>query len=239
MKKLVLGTLLLVAGLAKAQAPTYDDLRILFADGNYEKLIRSSEHYTNSDKTKNDPLPHMWLARGLYKMSQSGTDDEKYKNAYKEAINSIGKAIKYDKSGEVQSEYAEFFTEFRTSMVELIRNDVEDTKVKSSGWVVKYYKLDVNSVGAKYLEGVFKFRSNDKSGANTAWKDAEARLAKVTSIENWGKADVELLKIGVLQTAAAYISMKQTEKAKTLLGKVKQWFEEDEEFMAKYDEIVN
>jgi hypothetical protein len=45
--------------------------------------------------------------------------------------------------------------------------------------------------------------------------------------------------MGVIQTAECYVSSRQVDKAKTLLGKVAQWFEEDEEFKAKYDEIVN
>ena len=113
MKKLVLATALLFAGYVSAQGPAYDDLRILYADGNYDKLVKSSESYTQKDKSKMDALPYMWLARGLYKISQSGTADEKYKNAYKEAVGALGKAIKQDKSGDVQREYSEFFQEFK------------------------------------------------------------------------------------------------------------------------------
>lgn len=240
MKKLVLVTVLLIAGFVRAQSPTYDDLRILYADGNYDKLIKSSESYTQKDKSKADALPYLWLGRGLYKVSQSGNDEEKYKNAYKDAIGAIGKAIKLDKGGDVQREYAEFFEEFKMSMVEMINNDmsIPDYK-KASSWVLKYYKLDPTSLGAKYLEGACKFRNADKGGANACWKDAEKRLSSISSIDDWSKADRELLKQGVMQTADCYVSTKQTDKAKALLGKVAQWYEDDEEFRTKYDQIVN
>lgn len=240
MKKLVLVTVLFIAGFVRAQAPSYDDLRILYADGNYDKLIKSSESYTQKDKSKADALPYLWLGRGLYKVSQSGNDEEKYKNAYKDAIAAIGKCIKQDKGGEVQREYNEFFEEFKMSLLEMISNDmsVPDYK-KASSWVLKYYKLDPTSLGAKYLEGACKFRNADKGGANACWKESEKKLAALSSIDDWGKADRELLKMGVMQTADCYVSTKQIDKAKTLMGKVAQWFEEDDDFKAKYDQIVN
>jgi hypothetical protein len=240
MKKLVLATALLFAGFVSAQGPSYDDLRILYADGNYDKLVKSSESYTQKDKSKTDALPFMWLARGLYKISQSGTADEKYKNAYKEAVGALGKAIKLDKSGDVQREYSEFFQEFKMSLVEVIGNDlsVPDYK-KANSWVLKYYKLDATSLGAKLLEGACKFRNADKGGANAAWKEADKKIAALGDIDSWDPADKQLFKMGIIQTADCYVASRQVDKAKTLLGKVAQYFEEDEEFKAKYDEIVN
>lgn len=240
MKKLVLIGALLITKLLVAQAPAYDDLRILYADGDYEKLVRASEKYTNNDKTKSDPLPHMWMGRGLYKVSLSGSDDEKYKNAYKEAIGEVGKSIKYDKSGEVQAEYAEFYDEFTNSLVEMIRNEVEAADYrKASTWVLKYYKINIKSIGAKYLDGVCKYRNSDKGGANSAWKEAENLLKSVPNIDDWSKAEKNMLMMGVIQTAQCYLSSKQVDKAKDVMGKVAQWFEGNEEFKAKYDEIVN
>ncbi|MDH4474614.1 MAG: hypothetical protein QE487_18565 [Fluviicola sp.] len=240
MKKLVLATALLIAGFVNAQGPSYDDLRILYADGNYDKLVKSSESYTQKDKSKTDALPYMWLARGLYKISQSGAADEKYKNAYKEAIAAVGKCMKMDKGGDVQREYSEFFEEFKMSLVEVISNDlsVPDYK-KASSWVLKYYKLDPTSLGGKLLEGACKFRNADKGGANACWKETDKKIAALASIEDWSPADKQLFKMGIIQTADCYVTSRQVDKAKTLLGKVAQYFEEDEEFKAKYDEIVN
>ena len=240
MKKILVLFLAFSAKLALAQAPGYDDLRILYADGNFEKLVRISSSYAEKDKTKNDAVVHLWYARGLYKISVSGSSDEKFKNAYKDAIGEMGKCLKLDKSKDVQTEYAEFINEFKNSLVELIGNDISipDYK-KASSWVIKYYKLDINSIGSKYLEGTCKFRNGDKGGANTNWKDADKKLTAITSIEDWSPADKQLLKMGVLQSAECLVSTRQTDKAKALLGKVAQWYESDEEFKAKYDEIVN
>ena len=64
-------------------------------------------------------------------------------------------------------------------------------------------------------------------------------MTKVTSVERWSKADLEILKIGVLKTAECYIASRQTDKAKNLLNKVAPWFEEDAEFKEQFDALIN
>ncbi len=223
-----------------SQAPEYNDLKILFADGNYEKLIKVAENYTLKENLAKDPLPFLWLAKGLHKISLSGNSDEKYKTAYKDAIAAMSKVFKNDKDGAVITDNKEFVDQFQLSMVELIKNDLDMKDYsKASGWVLKYYKVTKKPLGAKYLDGATKFRKADKGGANTSWKEAEIELAKVTDFDTWSPADQAMLKMGVLQTAECYKSSKQVDKSKALLNKVAQWFEEDEEFKEKYDEIVN
>lgn len=240
MKKIIFLVMLLFAGLnASAQVPEYDDLKILYADGNYEKLVKVAFNYSEKEDLKKDPLPNLWLAKGLYKVSQSGTDDEKFKNAYKEAITALGKAMKLDKDGSVLADHQEFIEKFQLSMVELISNELSAADYnKAAGWVLKYYKITRNGVGTKYLDGATKFAKADKGGANTIWKEADALLAKITSIDEWSEADVAMLQMGVLETAQCYVKAKQKDKAKTLLSKVAQWFEEDAEFNSKTAEIL-
>jgi hypothetical protein len=241
MKKLIgLVLLLLSATTINAQAPNYDDLKILYADGNYEKLVKVAENYTLKDDLKKDPMPFIWLGKGLYKISLSGTDEEKFKNAYKDAIAAVSKSLKNDKDNTALTDHQEFIDEFQMSMVTRIDNDLAANDFnKASGWVIKYYKVTKNPVGAKFLDGASKYRKSDKGGANTAWKEADLMLKDITSIEDWSDADRQMLKLGALQTAECYLASKQKEKAKALLNKVAQWYEEDESFKAKYDEIVN
>ena len=109
MKKLiVLVLLLLSATTINAQAPNYDDLKILYADGNYEKLVKVAENYTLKDDLKKDPMPFIWLGKGLYKISLSGTDEEKFKNAYKDAIAAVSKSLKNDKDNGQQNHQFRF-----------------------------------------------------------------------------------------------------------------------------------
>lgn len=238
MKKLLALTLLLITALAgNAQPPGYDDLRILYADENYEKLVKVAENYTGKEDLSKDALPHMWMARGLYKISESGEADEKFKTAFKDACGALGKCVKLDVDHSVRDQYAEFFDQFKNALLERITNDMSQPNghKKASAWVLKYYKLEPASPGAKFMDGVCKFRNADKGGANTCWKEADVIISKTASIEGWSPADKELLKQGVVQTVTCWGEMRQGEKAKALLNKVAPWFEGDEEFKAVYD----
>ncbi len=218
----------------------YDDLKILFADANYEKLVKEASKYTEKDDTKKDPIPYYWLARGLYKVSLQGSDDENFKNAYKDAIGHLGKALKYDDDAMIMESFRDFVHEFQMSLVERINNDnaAGDSR-KAYGWILKYKKATENNLGTSFMEGASKYSANDKAGAKTIWKTAEIELNTVTSLDGYSEADKIMLRNGIVQTAEAYIAMRQVDKAKELMGKVANWFEGDEEFQAKYDEIVN
>lgn len=220
----------------------YDDLRILYADGNYEKLAKVADKYSNSDATKKDPWPYLWLSKGLYKIHVSGNSDPVFKNAYKESINAMNKLMKFDKTGSVLSnpDNKEFLDLLQNSLVEQIENELaSDNFRKAYGWVNSYKKISTNLVGQILMEGVCKFRTDDKSSGFTLWKTADDQLKNVTSLDSWSEADKELLKIGSIQTAECYVSIKKVDSAKTLLNKVAQWFEGDEEFKEVYDKIVN
>lgn len=80
---------------------------------------------------------------------------------------------------------------------------------------------------------------------NIFWKEVDIWLVEVKDFDFWSEVEKELLKMGVMVMVDVYVSVKQVDKVKVLLNKVKQWYEEnedykvDEEFMVKYDFIVN
>ncbi len=226
--------------LSSAQAPDYDDLKILYADGKYEKLISSAEKYTLKDNLKKDPYPFMWLSKGCYKMSISGTSDEKYKTAYKDALSAMSKVMKLDKDSSCVNTHREFVDELQMSLANMTNDAISSDKFKeASGFAVKYYKISGHFVGAKYIEAAAKFRSGDKAAADLIWKECDKILTATKSIESWTEADKVFFRSGVLFSADCYVNARQKDKAVTLLNKVAQWFEEDEEFKTRYNEIVN
>lgn len=228
---------------ASAQAPHFKDLQILYADGKYEKLAAVADKYTQSDKTKKQIPPYFWAAKALYKVSLSGTDDPRFKNAYKDAIKYLGKGMKYDRKyndGAMAVEEAEFVAKFQGSLYETIENEMSADGFKKGGsWAIKYLKITNNPVGSKFVLGACKFFDQDKPTAREIWKEANGMLENVESISDWSDADKNLLKVGVLYSAKAMIKGRQEPQAKELLGKVAQWFESDEDWQVKYDEIVN
>ena len=221
------------------QAPDYDDLKILYADGKYEKLVSAADKYTLKESTSKDPNAFMWLARGLYKISISGNSDEKYATAYKDAIGALSKVTKLDKDTSCRTANKEFVDEFQMSLANRVNDFLTSEKFRdASGMAVKYYKISTNIIGAKYIEASAKYRSADKGGASALWKECDKILTTIVDLETWSEADISLFKSGILMTADCYINGRQKEKAVDLLNKVAPWFEADEEFKARYDELT-
>lgn len=240
---LTLLCLLFITQIAFSQPPKYDDLKILYADANYEKLAKVASGYTESDKTGKDVIPYIFLAKGLYKISLSGTDDENFKNAYKDALKYMGKGMKYDlkyNDGATLDENSEFVDEIQKSLFELIDNELTTGSAqKAYGWAIRYQKITENSPGIKYVIGACKYKSDDKTTARALWQEADAELKEVNSIEDWSPADKSILKIGILHSAVALNDSRQQDKARELLNKVAHWFENDDDWKARYDELIN
>lgn len=240
---LTLLCLLFITQIAFSQPPKYNDLKILYADANYEKLAKVASGYTESDKTKKDVLPYIWLSKGLYKISLSGTDDENFKNAYKDALKYMAKGMKYDvkyNSGATLDEHREFIDGLQKSLFEVIDNELTSGSAqKAYGWAVRYNKITQNPVGIKYVSAACKYKAEDKTTARSLWQEADKELKEITSIEGWSEADKKVLKIGILHSAAALNDSRQQDKARELVNKVAHWFENDEDWKMRYDEIVN
>jgi len=243
MKNLAL-LLLFVSGAvfnSYSQPPGYDDLIIYYADGSYEKLLKKAEKYTISDKTKKDPIPFLYLSKCNFEMSKDQKWLEKYPKAFNDAIRFAGNVIKKDKSGEVYDENINYFTELKVAVVEDIKNLVDEGSYpKLMGYIAKLHRFSKDDVGSYFLRAAAQYQQKDKGGGKLSQKEAWERLDAVTSVDDWRPIDLEMLRIGVIEYCNAQINvMRQTDPAKKLLGKVKQWFEDDEIFMEYYDKIMN
>jgi len=244
MKKHFLLLMLFVTGICtslNAQPPTYDDLVIDYADGNYDKLLKKAEKYTQNDKTKNDAIPFLYMAKCNFQMSKDQEWLEKYPKAFNDAIRFAGNTIKKDKEGIVVSENQEFFIDLKTSLVEDIKNLVEEgSYAKLMGYIAKLHRFSKDDVGSYFLRAAAQYNEKDKGGAKLTQKEAWERLDAVESVEGWSDIDKEMLRIGVIEYCNAQINIiRQTQPAKDLLGKVKQWLEDDEIFMDYYNKVIN
>jgi len=222
------------------QPPNYDDLLIYFADGSYEKLVDKAAKYMEAEETKNDALPYLYSAKGYFEMSKDQKFLESFPKAFNDAVGNAGKAIKKDKDGSVYEDNVAFFTDLKETVVEEIVNMVDAGDYnRLRGSVMKLQKLDPNDVGSYFLLTAAQYQIKDKSTAKITLKEAQTRLDAIESVENWRPVDFQMMRIGVVEYASYLMQMKQCDGARQLMNKVKQWFEKDEEFMAKYDEIVN
>lgn len=227
---------------ASAQPPKYDDLLILFASEKYEKLLSKAEKYTQDKDTKKHALPYYFMSHALYNMSKDTkyTADPEFKKAFKDAIKYAGKCRKMDKDSTVYLDKREFFSDLKNDVVETIMNELESGgHGKCKGLVFNVYKLTPNDVGAQYLQGAISMIQGDRSTANDIFKKAGTDLDAIKSVDGWKKEDFDMLRIGLVEAAQAYVQNRQPEKAKEIMNKGYKWLANDEVFKLKYDEIVN
>lgn len=242
MKKIISLVVIMLAVISPstAQPPAYDDLLIYYADGNYEKLLKEAEKYTLSDKTKMDAIPYLYLSKANFEMSKDQVWLDKYPKAYVQAFTFAGTCIKKDKDSSVYRENYSYFTELQIACYEEILNMVETGNYpKLMGIIPRLHRIAPNDVGSYFLKAACEYQNGDKSSAKLTQKDAYARLDAITSVENWRPVDFAMLKLGVMEYCKALIKMNMKIQACELAGKVKQWFENDDEFKAFYDELCN
>jgi hypothetical protein len=223
-------------------AQNYDDLRIMFVDENYEKLLKTAEQYTMKDKTKDDAEPYLWLARGLYAMSKNEnyTNQDKYKKAYNDCLTWLGKYYKKDKSLSLYNDHRDFFVEVKTTLYEMIETDISSGNyAKALGNIAKIPKVSPNNFAMDYLAGACNYNKGDKTTSRDNWKKGDGLIKAATDemIGNWEKPDKLMLALGMVETSKCYVKMKKPELAKDLMKKGLNWFDDIEFFMDYYKEL--
>lgn len=238
---------------SNAQAPEYDDLIQYYADGSYDKLLKKAYKYTQGSKTKKHALPYYYMAAANLKISKGHDLLEKYPKAFKDAVKYAGKCIQKDKDSSIVSEKLALFTDIKVSLNEELRNLVESNEYsKLNSKLSLMLKIDKFSVGAHFLKITAYYVKKDKANIKKYTKICNTLFDNINSekysideenddydLINRKKANLELLKLGIMEYTTILVANKQIEKAKDIMGKTKQWFSDDEEYLAAYDEIVN
>ena len=238
---------------SNAQAPEYDDLIQYFADESYDKLLKKAYKYTQGDKTKKHALPYYYMAIANFEISKGHELLEKYPKAFKDAVKYAGKCIQKDKDSTVVPDKMALFTDLKVALNEELRNLAESEEYsKMTSKLAMMLKIDKYSIGTHFLKLTVYYVKRDKANikkytkiCNTLFDNINAEQFSIDEenddydIIERKKADLELLKIGIMEYTRILVVNKQAEKAKDIMGKTKQWYPEDKEYKAAYDEIVN
>ncbi len=240
---------------ATAQRPDYQDLNIYFADGDYEKVISKAEKYTQNSDSRKDALPYFYLSRANYEISKG--DDQsltkKFPRAYKDAIKYASKALQKDDSNNtLYRENIRFFGKLKSVVFEDIQNLVATEEYgRLAGTLPLMDKLEKGEVGTAFLKAVAKYYRGDAGGFRDEQNKALELLDALDMskliiqkgedpyISEKKKIDRDVFKFGIIQYAKALVQMEEISEARKIMGKVKQIFEDDENFMDEYDKIVN
>ena len=212
-----------------AQPPLYNDLLILFVDGNYKKLAAKAEKYTLKEETKNDPYAYLWTSKALFKISQMNDNDEMYKNAYKDCISFMSKCIKKDKNHEVYDKEKDFIFELKNSIIENTINEyVSKNYKKAQDYCKKLVSIFPDDVSTKFMDAVCRFQNKDIPGANTIWNENQRAFELITNIDNLNDKEKEFLRLAVIESIKCFKENKQVDRAKNIGEKAKKWFSDDD-----------
>lgn len=225
-------------------AQAFDDLKALYVDGKYDKLVDKAEKYTKKEKTMNEPLPYLYMAKGLFKISQ----DERFKNqeAYKSAeMESLTYFVQYKKKdkGGVYKDIADpFMSEVKTQLYEEAQNFyTQKNYKKSSALVKKIIKIEPTNPGCLLLQGLCEYGVKNKSEAKKLIEAGIKSTKEIKSIDDLSKEDQNMLKYGLMEYTNFLVEIKDFTGAKAAIALGFQYFkgEENKDYEDLYNKVVN
>lgn len=222
----------------------FEDLKALYVDGKYDKLVEKAEKATQKEKTMNEPLPYLYMAKGLFKISQ----DERFKNMdqYKNSeVDAINKFIAYKKKdkGNIYKDIADpFLTEVKTQVYEEARNfyGVKNYK-KAASLIKKIIKIEPDNIGCLLLQGLCEYGVKNKTEGKKLVESAVKNIKNIQSIEDMSKEDQDMMKFGLMEYTNFLIELKDFTGAKSAITLGFQYFKGDEhkDYEDLYNKIVN
>lgn len=255
MKKIMILCGLFCFAFETLKAQEYPDLMNLWVDKKYEKLVDKAYRYTEKDKSKNDPLPYLYLAKGLFKISQDEKlrEKEQYKKSESEALKYAATFKKKDKNGTYRSDQAtkEFFSEMKTHYFEQTQNWMEKKDFKKALAIMKKVVIfDEQNPSVWLIKGVCEFELKNKPEAQKNVSQGIDGVKKIQDFNDWYECDKDFLRFALMEYATYLKANKDLANAKMVINLGYQYFSDvktdDEElnkknkaYVEKYNELVN
>lgn len=262
--KLSLVLLSLFLGInAFTQAPNFQDLVILYADGKYDKCIAKAEKYTMDDDTKREPLPYVYMSMSFFEISKNSSEWVKKDDAYSRAF---GNALRYAGSFYKKAQRADGFVigdyqDHLDALALVVLDDVqlyttEGQHSKAASEMGKLANFAPDNAGVMLLKGVTQWRNRVKGGAKLDWKIALPLLDSLTyddvldrpkediADDEWEQyvldhAAARTFYMGITEMAKLMVETNQMDKAREYIEKGYIYFDKHPEYKKLYDEIVN
>lgn len=226
----------------------YDDLKSLYVDGKYDKLVDKAEKYTKKEKTVNDPLPYLYMAKGLFKISQDEKyvadtkGKEVYGNAEMDALNKYQIYKKKDK-GNVYRDIADpFIAELKTQLYEETQNFYDSKNYKKAlANAKKMIKIEPENIGCLIIKGLSEYGMKNKAEGKKNIEQAVTFIKAIKSIEDYTKEDAGLMEYAIMQYTNFLVESKDFSAAKSAIALGAQYFkgEGHAEYEALYNKVVN
>lgn len=245
MKKLLLLTPLFLFGIiltARAQ-DSFDDLKVLLLDEEFEKCIKKGIKYTQSDKTKKEALPYLYISMGYFEMSK---EPDKYEDfvakPFKQAIKYAVKFRKKDKTKKYLGKELRYMGSLKEVMIEESINywEMEEEKYtkKALGHMKNYIKIEPKSPGAWYIKTATEMKLNLSTEAITS-KETVEDIMNSLNFDELEDKDQYLLMQGIILYGDYLKDAGNSADASTLVETGNKYFQDNEEFKAAYERLKN
>lgn len=253
MKKIFL-ILLCCAATTVSIAQEYEDLKSLYIDGRYDKLAEKALKYTEKEKTMNDPLPYLYLAKGLFKitMDEKYKHDEQFKSAEMESLNYYTIYKKKDKGGIYKDLADAFLAEMKSQIYEESENfyAVKNYK-KTLAFMKRIIKIEPENAGALIYKGLCEYGVANKTEGKKNIEQALAIIKKMdrSVFDKLMKEDQHLMKTALMEYTNFLVAQKDFSGAKSAITLGYQYYKVDEkenkeeaenaDYEALYNKVVN
>ena len=225
-------------------AQEYEDLKSLYLDGKYDKLVDKAEKYTKKEKSMNDPLPYLYMAKGLFKISgdERFKNQEMYKTAEMDALSKFQIYKKKDK-GNVYKDIADpFLAEVKTQVYEETENFYSAKNYKKAlANMKKIIKFEPENQGALIVKGLCEYGTANKTEGKKNIELAITHIKNMKNFEDMSTEDKHLMEYSLMEYTNFLVNAKDFSGAKSAITLGYQYFkgEEHKEYEDLYNKVVN
>lgn len=218
----------------------FDDLLILYVDGDYEKLINKSEKYTDGDDTRRDPRPYLYLAKAYYGMSKDEKYAEDYPKAFRDALKYAARYSRKDEERLYWGVNVEFINELRAEAMReadlYVASDDRRDLSKASRIYRYLVDIDPTDPGASMMYSAMLYRTNRRGEADLLIREIAPSLPNLDA-KRMSPDQMEMLKFGAIHYARYLKEEGMVDSARTTMDIVHPYFPEDNEFKLAHEEI--
>ncbi len=217
----------------------YEDLRKLYIDEKYEKVIAKGEKYLGKTDSRKEPEPYMYMAKAYYEISRMEDMHEDFppEKTFANALKWAGKYRKKDPEGVLFRENDLFFEELKKAALEEGAGFMADQKYSRAK---RYYdgitKFDPNDAGAWLMLGNCQVQMRSMTEASMAYKKA-GEVLHSSDVTKFNAQDKKTLRIAGIDYAEYLINDGKRDSARSTLDLLAPALQGDAQFDMLYRKV--
>lgn len=217
----------------------FEDLRILYMDGKYEKLISKAEKYTENDKTRKSAEPYLYMSKAYYEISLDEEMHEEYRpdKAFSTALKWAKKYRRKDAEGALFEENDLYFRELKEAAFREAGGQLADEKYSRAR---RYYDavadFDPEDPGAWLMLGYCQMKERNVREASMSFEEA-GKIMTTRDLSTLNSVERKIFLKGVMNYSDYLVTESMRDSARTTLEMSVPALEGDAEFDAAYGKL--